>query len=450
MEEWISSLRMTGRSFQQKALVRIFALSFAASFFIGVCSGYYLQTMSMLNQPDIDAFAKESVNQNSFPIPATIAPSEVHYRFRYGDSFYQVLRDYGVPDQTISEWVKLAKPFYDLLKIKAGQEMWLRYGDYGRIRGFELGVSSRKRLVISEKGSGFVAEMKTRSLQGEDEQLFSARDHRLYYGEVISSFYQAGMDAGMDPELIMNLTNLFWGVIDFERQTRRGDQFWVMTETNPEGDERVLAMEIEANKKWYKAYYYKDSTGAGYYDEKGYALKGFYLIKPVAGARISSGFSYHRYHPVLHRRIPHLAVDYAAPAGTKVRAAADGVVIFAGWKGGFGNYLEIKHSMSFTTCYGHLKGFASGIKKGVRVKQGQTIGYVGMTGLATGPHLDYRVIRAGRNVNPTRVRSEKGNPVKDIDGFNQARQILVRDMENLKWSSLAFKPQATFVSLGNR
>lgn len=451
MEPITTDEEISRRGLKFKALfLMIFLAVLSLCFLSGAWLGYSLQKAHLTNEPDSQAKIDPKDSQEQTPIPASFAPREVSYRFRFGDNLYSVLREYGVSDPIISEWVKAAEPFYDLVKIKAGQEFWIRYDPTGAIGQFELGINSRKNLLISRTGNGYQAELKSRNWLGEEKIAFSTRDQRLYHGEISSSFYQAGLDAGMDPGLISNLANMFFGVIDFGSQVRKGDQFWVMTELTAEGDEQALVSEIEVKQKWYQAYFYRDASGAGYYDETGHALKGFYLIRPVAGGRVSSGYSYRRYHPVLHRRIPHLAVDYAAPAGTKVRAAAGGIVTYAGWKGGYGNFIEVKHNSSYRTSYGHLKGFASGIKTGAKVKQGQVIGYVGSTGLATGSHLDYRVIRSGQNINPSRIRAEKGKPVKDLPAFNQAKQALAQEINGLKQASRAADQEATYSSLGRR
>ncbi len=412
----------------------------STGFLAGALVGYSGQKAELQSRLSKPAAPENKAVEQTGPVPAGIAPAEVHSKFRFGDNLSPVLKSYGISDRQVSDWILAAGPFYNLAKIKAGQEYWLRYGLSGQISQFELAISPRQSLTLTGTESGWQAELKNRGGQGEENIAFNSKDWRLYYGEIGSSFYEAGVDAGMEPGLISNLTNLYFGVIDFSSQVRKGDRFWVMTELTPDGDERPLVTEMEINHNPYQAYYYKDDSGGGYYDETGHALKGFYLIRPVAIGRISSGYSYKRFHPVLRRRIPHLAIDYAAPSGTRVRAAASGAVSFAGWKGGYGNYIELKHNSSYRTSYGHLKGFAPGIKTGSKVKQGQTIGYVGATGLATGAHLDYRVIRSGKNINPSHIKTEKGKPVKNPAGYQQARLFLDREMAALKSAYLVLRP----------
>ena len=218
---------------------------------------------------------------------------------------------------------------------------------------------------------------------------------RQAVGEVTDFLFTSMQSQGLKPGFILDFTDVFSWAIDFNTETRVGDKFAVIwdedyTKTGQTLNENILA-----------AYYGGSGTGKNYafrfedeyYDETGKFTKKMFLKSPISvrGVRISSRFSKGRMHPILRIRRPHLGIDYAAPVGTPVETVADGVVKVKGWKGGFGNYMEVAHPNNYTTCYGHLKSFARGINVGVKVKQGQTIAYVGSTGLSTGPHLDFRI-----------------------------------------------------------
>ncbi len=436
-----------------RAFLIILLLVLLFNFLAGILFGYHGQKLRLASV--IPSIARAE------PRPAEAKPEavepqsgyalkEINYRIREGDNLDTALKQFGVPTRLSAQWIKVADPFYDLKKIKPGQTFKLSYGHGGELQQFDFGISRDKHLLIARREGGFQAEIRNAARAEPESRTANPGDRHLYEGSIETSFYEAGLEAGMDPGLIANLTNQFSDLIDFSRHLQPGDRFSVMTEVTASVDELILVGEFEVNKKLFRIFYYKDTAGAHYYDEAGKALQGFVLIKPVPGARVSSGFSYSRYNSLLGYSTPHLAVDYAAPLGTKVRAAGAGVVTRAGWNGGYGNYLEIRHSYDYTTTYGHLYKIASGIHAGSRVKQGQTIGYVGSTGLSTGPHLDYRVIKRGRKLNPMRVKTERTVVVRDLKSFKQNRLLLALDMDTIKQGFLSSMPETVFGFIGRR
>jgi len=187
---------------------------------------------------------------------------------------------------------------------------------------------------------------------------------------------------------------------------------------------QVYAANFKHDNEDYQAYYYVQDSIGEYFDEKGNSLRKTFLKAPLRYSRISSRFSNSRYHPVLKIYRPHHGVDYAAPSGTPVHTIGDGIVIKKGYqKNGGGNYLKIKHNANYTTVYMHLRGFARGIHVGKRLKQGDLIGYVGATGLATGPHLDFRVFRNGVAINPLTIKSEPAKPIDSVN-WNEYQQLI--------------------------
>jgi len=179
---------------------------------------------------------------------------------------------------------------------------------------------------------------------------------------------------------------------------------------------RILAARMVNQGRTFWGFYFEGKgTPAGYFDGGGRSLRKAFLKSPLKFTRISSGFSHGRLHPILQIYRPHLGVDYAAPTGTPVRAVADGRIALAGWEGGFGNLVKIQHNGTYTSMYGHLSRFAPGIKTGTTVRQGQLIGFVGATGLATGPHLDFRLVKGGQFINPLKVNFVDGEPVNKGD-----------------------------------
>jgi len=242
---------------------------------------------------------------------------------------------------------------------------------------------------------------------------------RRMEGRINSSLFASVAELGASPELAVRLASVFQWDIDFFRGLRKGDQFTVLIEEELIGDRhyrygQMFAARFINDGRELWAVAWGDGDGRiGYYDLDGNALKKQFLRSPLKFSRITSRFSLHRYHPVLHRSMPHYGVDYGAPTGTPVHATADGVVTFAGRNGGAGKMVRIRHANGWESNYLHLSRYGRGIRRGVRVSQKQVIGYVGATGLATGPHLDYRVRRNGHWINPLSISLPPAPPLPE-------------------------------------
>jgi murein DD-endopeptidase MepM/ murein hydrolase activator NlpD len=222
-------------------------------------------------------------------------------------------------------------------------------------------------------------------------------------GMIESSLWATMSSSGIPANIIVAFADIFAWQIDFLTDTRQGDSFRVIYEVETAQKKetklssRILAAQYKTSSNYYKAFYFKTEDGTrGYFDEKGKSVKSAFLKAPLQFSRISSYFTEKRFHPILKIARPHLGIDYAAPSGTPVSSIGDGSVIKAQYSGGFGNLIIVKHNNGYETYYGHLSRYARGIKSGAKVKQGQVIGYVGMTGLATGPHLDFRIKLNGK------------------------------------------------------
>jgi len=229
---------------------------------------------------------------------------------------------------------------------------------------------------------------------------------RLLQGTIHGSLYAALAAHGESPQMAAELAEIFAWDIDFHTDLRRGDSFRVLIEERYRhgksvGSPRILAAEMVNRQRVFQAVSYPSQADHGtYYRPDGSAIRRMFLRSPLHYSRISSPFSLHRFHPILGQYRPHLGIDYAAPAGTPVRSVADGVIAWAGMKGASGNMVEVRHNSVYSTFYLHLSRFASEVQVGKRVAQGEVIGYVGATGLATGPHLDFRLSKEGKYLNP--------------------------------------------------
>ena len=258
-------------------------------------------------------------------------------------------------------------------------------------------------------------------------------------GEVRSSLFEAVEKVGEPPQLVLDLVDIFSSDFDFTADTRPGDRFRFLVEKRYAGDQfvdtgRILVAQYLSDGRFLTGVGYERGARSShaYYDLQGRSLKKSFLKSPLEFTRITSGFTYARPHPILGGTRPHLAIDYAAPAGTPVRAVAQGTVIAAGWDGGNGISVRIRHAQAYETMYNHLSRLGAGVMRGARVGQRQEIGYVGATGLATGPHLDYRVARGGQWVNPLKERFVPGDPIpaEERGAFLEHARALVRRLED--------------------
>ncbi|MBI2204608.1 MAG: M23 family metallopeptidase [Candidatus Rokubacteria bacterium] len=255
-------------------------------------------------------------------------------------------------------------------------------------------------------------------------------------GEATRSLFQAIDDAGESPQLVVEMAEIFSSDFDFTADTRSGDRFRLLVEKRYAEDEfvdygRLLVAQYLTATRVLTGVGFEQADRWRYYDPDGRSLKKSFLKSPLEFTRITSGFTYARPHPILGGTRPHLAIDYAAPVGTPVRAVADGVVTRAGWAGGNGISVILRHRSGYETMYNHLSKLAAGMRRGGRVAQRQVIGYVGSTGLSTGPHLDYRVSKHGRFVNPLHEKFLPGEPIPAADraAFLAHARDLVRRLE---------------------
>lgn len=235
-------------------------------------------------------------------------------------------------------------------------------------------------------------------------------------GEVARSLFQAMEQTGESAQLVLDFVEIFSSEFDFTAETRNGDRFRMLVEKRYAGDTfaeygRVLVAQYRTDGAVLTGVGFDTASRFGYYDVSGHSLRKSFLKSPLEFTRITSGFTYARPHPILGGVRPHLAIDYAAPSGTPVRAVADGHVRAAGWRGGNGISVTLRHRGGYETMYNHLSRLAGHVRTGIRVVQRQVIGFVGATGLATGPHLDYRVARHGRFVDPLGEKFIAGDPV---------------------------------------
>ncbi|WP_430812765.1 MULTISPECIES: peptidoglycan DD-metalloendopeptidase family protein [unclassified Carboxylicivirga] len=316
----------------------------------------------------------------------------------------------GVDYPTINTIVERTKPVFDVRKIKVGNRYTLFYSNdtLKQLSHFVYAIDNTDYMVVS-LGDSITAYRDVKEIR---------RERKTATGIINSSLWLTMTEHDINPLLAIELSEVFAWTVDFFG-IGKGDNFKVCydelyVDTVSIGIGQVHSAVFHHRGRDYYAFNYEEDSVAHFFDEEGQSLRKAFLKAPLKFSRISSRFSHSRLHPVLKIRRPHHGIDYAAPTGTPVYALGDGRVIARAYqKRGGGNYLKIKHNSVYTTVYMHLHGFAKGISKGTHVKQGQLIGYVGSTGLSTGPHLDFRVFKNGRPVDPLKIDAPPVNPVKE-------------------------------------
>ncbi len=329
--------------------------------------------------------------------PALATGGEV--RVRRGEALVDLLLRQGLPAEQAHEAVQALRQAYDPHRLRAGQTVTVGLADDGASLAslsLDADAATVVRLTRSPDGT-FAARSVSRPVH---------RDTVRVAAEIEDSLYNAARRVGLPGEALGELVKVLSWDVDFQRDLQPGDRLEVVLErtVNDRGQlvrsEGVAYAALELQDRRIEAYRFQGRDGrAGYFDGEGRALRKSLLRTPVDGARISSPFGM-RFHPILGYSRMHKGVDFAAPTGTPVFAAGDGVVEFAGRNHGYGNYVRLRHNGDYGTAYGHLWHFAKGIAPGTRVAQGEVIGYVGATGLATGPHLHYEILKDGTQINP--------------------------------------------------
>jgi murein DD-endopeptidase MepM/ murein hydrolase activator NlpD len=357
-----------------------------------------------------------------------------------GDNLSLIFPRVGLSARDVYNVAQVGDEIAPLLNLKPGQT--LRFGlseqdDGITLEKLALKLSPIETFQLSKTEDGFDTETLTREVDSRQKQVA---------GSIESSLFGSGLKAGMSDKLIMELAHIFGWDIDFALDLRQGDSFKVIFEESyldgeKIGDGNILAAEFTNRGKTFRAIRFTDAEGSShYFAPNGDSMRKTFTRTPVHFSRISSRFNPNRKHPVLKTTRPHRGVDYAAPTGTPILATGDGKVSFAGTKGGYGRTVVLSHGGKYTTLYAHMSRFKKGLRAGQRVKQGQTIGYIGSSGLATGPHLHYEFRVNGVHRNPLTVALPKAEPLnkKYMAEFKQQSQPLLAQLDNLSLPALAF------------
>ncbi len=360
----------------------------------------FLITAFLMMRGDFDIFNKQE-NAGEYG-----KYREISGTVRKGETLFNIFKRYNLNITELFRIKEASANIHKLRELYPGQPYKIIIDDNNRINSFIYWINDDSVLNIYRTESGFCAEKKDVEYE----------KRTLHLGGVIKDNLISSVGNGSENIMLaLQLSDIFAWDIDFTSDLRNGDAFKIAVEgfyLNGEFKKygNILSAEFVNNGEAYRAYRFEHDGKVDYYDDEGKSLRRAFLKAPLSFRRVSSGFSINRFHPVLKIYRPHHGLDYAAPVGTPVSAIGDGTVVFAGKKGQYGNLVIIKHPNGYKTYYGHLSRFG-GIKSGTKVRQGQIIGYVGSTGLATGPHLHYEMRVSNRPVNPVTVKSLKGNSI---------------------------------------
>jgi murein DD-endopeptidase MepM/ murein hydrolase activator NlpD len=349
---------------------------------------------------------------------------------RNNQSLSEILSFYDIGSEIIHQIASMSRPVFDVRKMKVGNPYTILFS--------KDTVPEMLYFIYEEDKTSYITYKLKDNISVVKGEKPLTRDLSSTHGIIKTSLWNSLVENGNDPALASEMSEVYAWTIDFFG-IQKGDNYKVVYEDlKVEGESigtgNVVAANFNHMGKDLYAFRFTSNGETGYYDRNGQNLQRAFLKAPLRFKRISSKFSHGRMHPILKIRRPHLGVDYAADYGTPVQTIGDGTVIEKGWnKGGGGNFIKIKHNSAYTTVYMHLAGFAKGLKVGSRVQQGEVIGYVGSTGLSTGPHLDFRVFFNGKAIDPLSMESPPSEPVAKeyIAEFYHLRDSLMARLDSV-------------------
>jgi murein DD-endopeptidase MepM/ murein hydrolase activator NlpD len=354
-----------------------------------------------------------------------------------GDTIATLLARLNVNSRDAAALIRDARDIKAFLQLVPGKPVHVQSTAAGDLLMFRYFPGGSEQLVLERTGNGFQVSSRGPELETHVQ---------MKSGVIESSLYAAIDSAGVPDYVATQIVDILASQIDFHKDLRKGDRFTVVYDSlygngEPARAGRVLGVEFVNQGMPYRALYFQGKNGeSGYYTPDGTNLRRAFLRSPLEFSRISSGFSDGRFHPVLKTWRAHKGIDYAAPTGTRVKAASEGTVAFAGWQGGYGKVIILDHRGGYSTVYGHLSAFAKGLHKGQYVRQGEVIGNVGATGMATGPHLHYEFRENGVQRDPLKIPMPVANPVpqKQMATFYEYTKGSMARLDMLRGTNLAF------------
>ena len=357
---------------------------------------------------------------------------EIKYVIKNNDSIEKILKNYNIKNEDIKE-ISLKLKEKKLSNIYSGRKLSLIYkklqNNTNTVVNLVYPVNNTSSIEIRKSQNNFIVKENILQLYKKEVVIRSIIKNNLY---------SSAINAGVEPNIIVEFARIYGFEVDFQRDIRKGDWFEILYEKFEDDNNKVrdtgkiIYASMYVNGEEINLYNFKDKNEEEYYDIKGKSITKSLMKTPINGARLSSSYGM-RKHPILGYNKMHRGTDFAAPSGTPIMASGSGTVIRARWCGGGGNCVKIKHNSTYETIYAHMKAFAKGIKEGRKVRQGQIIGYVGSTGMSTGPHLHYEVVVNGKKVNSQRLKLPSG---KTLKGTAREQFEMERIKIDLRLSSL--------------
>jgi len=337
----------------------------------------------------------------------------INHKVSSGETFDKILNNYSIPSEEINQIKQRLNSDYDINNLKPNLEIKIiiDQSNNKKITSFLFPVSRTEKIQLTRNLDNNLFEKKIIITNLNKKIVFKE-------GKIIQSLYKTAIDLKVQPNVIIEFARIYGFQVDFQRDIRKNDNFQIMYEVFEDDDGNVfetgniIFADLKLSGKNNELYYFKKKGSEGHYDENGKSVEKALMKTPINGARLSSAFGM-RKHPIDGFNKMHRGTDFAAPMGTPIMASGSGLITRARWCGGGGNCIKIKHNSTYETIYAHMKNFARGIKEGVRVKQGQIIGYVGSTGKSTGPHLHYEVVVNGKKVNSQKLKLPSGKTLKE-------------------------------------
>ena len=336
----------------------------------------------------------------------------INHKVSSGETFDKILNNYSIPNEEINQIKKKLNSDYDINNLKPNLEIKITIDQSNnkKITSFLFPVSRTEKIQLTRNLDNNLFEKKIIITNLNKKIVFKE-------GKITQSLYKTAIDLKVQPNVIIEFARIYGFQVDFQRDIRKNDNFQIMYEVFEDDDGKIfetgniIFADLKLSGKNNALYYFEKKGSEGHYDENGKSVEKALMKTPINGARLSSAFGM-RKHPIDGFNKMHRGTDFAAPMGTPIMASGSGLITRARWCGGGGNCIKIKHNSTYETIYAHMKNFARGIKEGIRVKQGQIIGYVGSTGKSTGPHLHYEVVVNGKKVNSQRLKLPSGKTLK--------------------------------------
>ena len=336
----------------------------------------------------------------------------IDHKISSGETFDKILNNYSIPNEEINQIKKKLNSDYNINNLQPNLEIKITIDQSNnkKITSFLFPVSRTEKIQLTRNLDNNLFEKKTVITNLNKKIVFKE-------GKITQSLYKTAIDLKVQPNVIIEFARIYGFQVDFQRDIRKNDNFQIMYEVFEDDDGKIfetgniIFADLKLSGKNNALYYFQKKGSEGHYDENGKSVEKALMKTPINGARLSSAFGM-RKHPIDGFNKMHRGTDFAAPMGTPIMASGSGLITRARWCGGGGNCIKIKHNSTYETIYAHMKNFARGIKEGIRVKQGQIIGYVGSTGKSTGPHLHYEVVVNGKKVNSQKLKLPSGKTLK--------------------------------------